>query len=189
MRKLSTIVLALTSLSALALVGCAGTATGQAGSASAPMTMAEYEAKMGNIESRAMTMAKDMNTKMAESMKGANPMDPAAMKVAMPKMAPIAKQFREGLGKLVDEMKAINPPAELKEFHELQGKQADSELKDADAMIAAMEKGDMTALSKMSMDAAARQAKQQEEIDAALKKAGFDPAKYHTDKKFVKLAK
>ena len=193
MRKLSTIILALTSLSALALVGCAGTATGEVGSASAPMTLAEYEAKIKDVSNRGEALTRKMQDEgmkaTQDAMKGQNPMDPNAAKAAMPKLAEVMKKFRGDLQKLFDEMNSVTPPAELKEFHEAKAKEAATGLAGIDAMVAAMEKSDPAGVQKAGMDMQDKAMKAKNAANEALKKAGYDPAKLETEKKFVKLTK
>jgi len=154
---------------------------------SPPLTVAEYEAKIKGGMEKAEAMQIKAQTEGQEAMKGTNPVDAGAMKAALPKMGAVLRKYKPEMDTITTEMVNLNPPAELKEFHALMAKDAQGQMKAMDKLIAAMEKGDMEATQKATLDFGKTVTEAKTKSDAALKKAGYDPDKLASEKKLVKL--
>lgn len=177
MRKFSMGYMVACGLAAVALVGCS----------EPPLTVAQYETKLAEVSTKVDGLRLKISTEGQEATKGVNPADMAAMKAALPKMGAIMRKHKPELDVITADLAKLNPPAELMEFHALMTKDAESEMKAMDKLIAAMEKGNLEGVQKAGMDFANTMMEAKKKSDEALKKAGYDPEKLASEKKLVKL--
>lgn len=162
--------------------GTMGT-TGTTGGGGA-MTLDAYAAKAKEFHDKGNDLGKKLGEEMQAAMGGAT--DPNAMQAVLPKVGEVCKKYKDQLVPMINEMKALTPPAELAEWHSLKAQQADEGLKMFDEMIAACEKSDMTAFQTASQKMSEEGTKMNDAAKEALKKAGFNADKYEADGTLVK---
>lgn len=163
--------------------GTTGT-TGTTGGGAA-MSMDAYAAKCKELHDKGQEMGKKMGEEMQAAM-GSAGTDPNGMGAALPKVGEVFKKYMGEMEAMVNDMKAVTPPAELAEWHKAKSEQADAGIQGMKDIIGVCEKGDATAfqsaMQKMQSDAQAFVTKS----DELLKKAGFNAEKFNTDGTLVK---
>jgi hypothetical protein len=153
----------------------------------AALTVEEYQAKVESME-KAMNAEMEMhNADMAEAQK--NAADPAKKAEAMTKIAEIFTKVKDKAATLIAEMSAVNPPAELKEFHEVSKENSKNLMTSMGAMIDAFKTGDEAKVKEATEAMRKLQMEGEEKRMKALEAAGFDVEAYKKDKKLVKKAK
>ncbi|MBS1720864.1 MAG: hypothetical protein JST35_10490 [Armatimonadetes bacterium] len=153
----------------------------------AALTVEEYQAKVESMEKAMNAEMETHNADMAEAQK--NAADPAKKAEAMNKIAEIFTKVKDKAATLIAEMSAVNPPAELKEFHEISKESSGQLMTSMGAMIDAFKTGDEAKVKEATESMGKLQMEGEEKRMKALEAAGFDVEAYKKDKKLVKKAK
>jgi hypothetical protein len=170
------------------LVGCGGSATSDAG-ATGPLSLSEYSKKIFDFRSRGAALGPKVQEELRASMLGVTPSNPNSLKSGLANAAAVLKKHRPEILDMSTELSTTKPPNDLRTFHAILVEGTQAAIVGLDQMVGSLEKSDLLAFQASVQKMVKKQAELDKKSDTALKKAGYDPEKLESEKKFVKLAK